>query len=191
MSTHEKKSGAPKSTLPLPSGHAVHAQRRGFTGKHQVSHDAQLEDIASDPYKVADLTLTYQIAETLERHYPAHPWQVAVSHAQGVAMIKLPILMSATQQYVLHISSLKSDPGLKSVVRAGGELLERHNIPRAGFTLTPFLEARDKARNKGKKLLVVDPATVISKLPPEDRYRLQLPELVTSGPRETVRLPTA
>lgn len=137
------------------SRHAIHSTQRGFTGKAQIAHDAALEDIAADPYKSADITLTYQIAEKLERHYPAHPWMVQVTHAGGVAMIKLPLVMKRTEWYVLHISALKVDPGLKLVMRAGGELLERYNIPRAGFNLTPFLEARDKAQPKKKIGLIL------------------------------------
>ena len=163
-----------------PSSHAIHSQRRGFTGKQQAMHEAQLEDIANDPHARADLALTYQIAEKLEQHYPAHPWRVAVSHAQGVAMIKLPILMRADQQYVLHIEALKTDPGLKLVVRAGGDLLERHKMPRAGFSLTPFLEARDAVHNRRKRLLTPDPSKVISKLRQDGAPAIVMPEFETS-----------
>lgn len=113
---------------------AIHSQRRGFTGKTM--------DIEDDPYVQADLALTTRIAAVLERHYPSHPWMVEVSHAKGCAFLSLPIVMKRNVKYVLHISALKSDPGLKAVMRAAGEILERHNIPRAGFDLTAFMEAR-------------------------------------------------
>jgi hypothetical protein len=113
----------------------------GFT-RRTVEYDATGSDGNHDPHVAYDLALTKQIAEILERHYPSHPWMVEVSHAQGVAFISLPIIMRRNQRFVLHIDRLKSDPGLRSVVRAGGELLERHNVPRSGFRLDHFLHAR-------------------------------------------------
>lgn len=113
---------------------AIHSNRRGFTGK--MAH------VDHDEHTAADLALTMRIAETLERHYPAHPWMVQVSHASGCAFIALPLVMKRNEKYVLHIDKLYLDPSLRAVVRAGGELLERLNIPRAGFAIDHFLTAR-------------------------------------------------
>lgn len=119
--------------------HAIHGQRRGFVSQ-KVQYEAPGDGI--DPYMAADLALTKRIAETLERHYPAHPWMVAVTHAQGIAKIKLPVVMSSTEAYVIHLTTIAVDPGLRCVVRAGGELLERYRMPRQQFRLDPFLDAR-------------------------------------------------
>lgn len=116
------------------ANHAIHSTRRGFTAKTL--------DAEHDPYVQADVALTARIAAVLERHYPSHPWMVEVSHAKGCAFLSLPIVMKRNMKYVLHIDALKSDPTLKAVMRAAGEILERHNIPRAGFDLTAFMEAR-------------------------------------------------
>lgn len=121
-------------TSRIRANHAIHAQRRGFTGKSL--------DVENDQHVAADLALTKRIADVLERHYPSHPWMVEVSHAKGCAFVSLPIIMKRNQKYVLHINALKSDPGLRSVMRAAGEILERHNVPRQTFSLTPFLDAR-------------------------------------------------
>lgn len=99
-------------------------------------------DGSADPHAGADLALTKRVAETLERHYPSHPWMVETSHAQGVVMISLPIIQPRNQKFILHIDRLKSDPAFRSVVRAGGEILERYSVPRAGFNLDAFLQAR-------------------------------------------------
>mgnify|MGYP000514636362 CR=1 FL=1 len=117
--------------------HAIHTQRRGFT-----SQTVEIE--TSSAKDAADLALTMKIAETLERHYPGHPWMVQVSHDSGCAFIKLPIVMRSMERYVLHIDKLNMDPSMRAVVRAGGELLERFNMPRTGFSLDPFLDARAK-----------------------------------------------
>ena len=115
---------------------AAHTQRRGVT-----SHTLEIDTPSNKD--AADLALTMRIAETLERHYPGHPWMVQVSHDSGCAFIKLPIVMKSMERYVLHIDKLNMDPALRAVVRAGGELLERYNMPRTGFSLDPFLSARE------------------------------------------------
>lgn len=143
MASPQRRSRAAPAARPAPrpvANHAIHGrQRRGFTDK-SFTHMHHGEDI--DPYLTADVTLMKQISDVLERHYPCHPWMVKVTHKQGVAMIKLPILMGRNDEYVLHINRLKGDPGLRAVVRAGGELLERYNVPRQAFSIDHFLSAR-------------------------------------------------
>lgn len=115
---------------------AIHGQRRGFTSK--------MIDGERDPFFDADLSLTKRIAAILEFHYPAHPWQVEVSHAKGCVFMSLPAVMKRNEKFVLHTEALKTDPGLRSVMRAAGEILERYNMPRMGFKLDDFLAARDR-----------------------------------------------
>jgi hypothetical protein len=98
--------------------------------------------IDHDPHAIADMALAKKVGDALQRHYPDHPWMVEVNHAQGVIMISLPIVMAQNKKFVIHVSSLLADPGLRSVMRAGGEILERYKVPRAGFSLDRFLEAR-------------------------------------------------
>lgn len=85
---------------------------------------------AVDHHKAADFEMTKRIGQTLAQHYPKICWGVRVDHAQGIAMVQIPELMGATGQYVLKLADLASDPGLKAVVRAGGEILERFRLPR-------------------------------------------------------------
>lgn len=123
------------------NNHRLQTTRKtGFT-RQTFGYERQ-GDEAVDPHAGHDLALTKRIAETLERHYPSHPWMVEVSHANGVVFISLPIVMKRNQKFVLHTDNLKVDPGLRAVVRAGGEILERHNVPRSGFRLDHFLHAR-------------------------------------------------
>ncbi len=99
------------------------------------------DDISRDPCKVADLMMVNAISEVVERHYPGHPWFIKVMHAQGVVLISIPLFMGATNQYVVKIHDLKSDPGMRCVIRACGEILERYNIPRQRFDRDHFLNA--------------------------------------------------
>ena len=152
-----------RRSLGATTGQSLHTQKRGFT-KAKVAYDPTDE---IDPYIGADLALTKAIADKLQAHYPAHPWMVKVTHAQGVAMIKLPLVMKRHQEFVLHIDKLKSDPGLRAVVRAGGEILERYNMPRHGFSLERFLDARAEGPYGAKTL--------------RPKPRLFMPEFATSA----------
>jgi glutathione S-transferase len=115
-------------------GHPMH---RGFE-RGRVRHSKGLDE--DDPYLQADLYLTKRIGEMLERHYAGHPWLVEVSHAQGVAMISLPVLMG-DRKYVAHLYALKSDPNLLIMKRFAGEILERYKIHRGKFDATQFVDA--------------------------------------------------
>lgn len=138
----------------MNSNYQIQATKKtGFT-RRTATYDPTGTD-GHDPHAAADMALTKRIAETLERHYPSHPWMVEVSHGQGVAYISLPIVMRRNQKYVLHTNTLASDPGLRAVVRAGGEVLERHNVPRSGFRLDHFLHAREANPINQRRRLII------------------------------------
>lgn len=99
------------------------------------------ESIPEDPFRQRDLFLTNRIAETIDLHYPGHPWKVIVSHQQGVVRIQIPHFMGVQNWYVIKIKNLTSDPGLRRVVRACGEILERYQIPRSNFSRDHFVNA--------------------------------------------------
>jgi hypothetical protein len=85
----------------------------------------------------ADISLAAAVFHVLERHYPGHRWRVNADHAQGIVTVQLQYLDAvrrwANYGYLLKIANLKSDPGMKAVVRAGGELLERYGLSREGM----------------------------------------------------------
>jgi len=109
----------------------------------RFEYDKHGERSEIDPHLQADITMTKRIAVCLEQHYPSHPWMVKVSHAQGIAQISLPILMPKNTYFVLHLHKLYSDPCLRAVMRAGGDILERYDCSRTHFGLDRFLIARD------------------------------------------------
>ncbi len=67
------------------------------------------------------------ILSTLETFYPAHIWRVIISERGGVVQVTLPAIPTR-QGFILHTN--KIDPEMRSVMRAGGELLERYAISR-------------------------------------------------------------
>lgn len=90
-----------------------------------------------------------KISLILTQHYPGHLWAVHVhidAKTRG-AHIKLPVLMQTATTYAIPLDRIGTENDLvRTVVRAGGELLERFRIPRGNLDLNAFLEARQKRR---------------------------------------------
>jgi hypothetical protein len=101
-----------------------------------------------DPHKDWDLMVARAITRVLLGHYRGHFWEVNVSRKQGIASISIPILMGPTEKYFIRLSESITPA---HIIRYGGELLERWNIPRSPMDLPAFLTARERAmRTFGK-----------------------------------------
>lgn len=87
-----------------------------------------------------------KISEVLNFYYPGHAWEVTVDSRQGGAQLRIAVLMTGTQCYFMRFTDLRTEREFRHrVMIAGGDLLERFRIPRGGFQLTAYLEARPKA----------------------------------------------
>jgi hypothetical protein len=102
-----------------------------------TSSDNTLEE---QQQAVRDITIAKRIGEHLDSHYPSHKFRVDVDSPQGIAKISHPLLPKRWF-YVIKLSELFMDPGLKCVMRAGGELLDRFNMPRGRFNRDLWREA--------------------------------------------------
>ena len=83
---------------------------------------------------VADIALCKKIYEVLTKHYPGHPWCVGANSESGAADIKLlyhdPRRPRTNYGYSLNLGSLDDERGMRKVMTAGGELLERYGLAR-------------------------------------------------------------
>lgn len=96
------------------------------------------DDPESDPFAAADVELTKKVAAVLQAYHGNVPFMAEVSHRQGLVTISIPTLMGNGACYAVHIKSLHSDPGMKAIRNACGELLERFRLPRSGFSPSDF-----------------------------------------------------
>lgn len=71
--------------------------------------------------------LIHNVMLKLCKNFPGYDWLVSASDTTGIIDIYLPE-MGGNNAYTLHIAKL--DGNLKKVVKAGGEILERHNLSR-------------------------------------------------------------
>lgn len=114
-------------------------------------HDRQMQtrqmytpplDGAADPHRNFDAFVASRMMEILSHHYPGYPWDVVSNAQQGVVHFGIRVVMGETLRWVIKLAQW-DDLNPKLVIDGGGELLERFNLPRAGFEVMSFIEARD------------------------------------------------
>lgn len=71
-------------------------------------------------------------------------FRVVYDSRNGVILISLPDLMPASRFYIVKIAEFDSDPSLKCITRACGELLERHHLARGRFNADEWHQAQAK-----------------------------------------------
>lgn len=87
----------------------------------------------------AEMRIAKGVGEMLHRQFRGHFWQVEVDIKQGVCLITIPILLG-NWKYNIPLKALRPE----LVMRAGGEILERFNLPRSSIDVAAFCEARGK-----------------------------------------------
>jgi len=119
--------------------------RLGLDGPNEAQREAAM--------KAADMRLVKRIAALLEFHHPGHFFRVTVDHGQRLIRIELPPLLETPYSYNIPISLLATDPGLRIVMRAAGEILERFQMPRSrwdGDAYRSAVRAQPFAANRRK-----------------------------------------
>jgi hypothetical protein len=109
-----------------------------FSFANPVTHERGLFNPYGD-IDAANESLARDVARRLGEFYPNHPWGVMAEIEHGIVKIAL---QGFTQwPYVIHVDTLKADPGMRSVFAAGGEILEKFRMPRQGFSLADWRAA--------------------------------------------------
>jgi hypothetical protein len=127
----------PTPQLIVPTGRKAGHR---WTGQTESNVHTEGQDIP------VEIRWCKRIAGVLEQHYPGYPWFVEVDLKQGIAKVTLPIVFK-NRVYVLHLS--KIDASGRSIVRAGGEMLERIDCGRARIDSDSFEFAVKRYGGKG------------------------------------------
>lgn len=95
--------------------------------KYHIARDAG----GGAPLTSSGATLATNILAMLRNHYThvADGWRVWVNEEGGIVIVK-NLLLSGQMGMIIPVRSIDTD--YKSIVRYGGELLERYRIARAG-----------------------------------------------------------
>jgi hypothetical protein len=114
------------------------ADSRLFRFNEAPSHEWGLFN-ASGRFDAANEAMCKRVGNKLAQTYPGHPFGVIAEVEHGIVKV---CLQGFTQwPYVIKVDTLKGDPSLRSVVKAGGELLERLKMPRKGFSFADWRAA--------------------------------------------------
>ncbi len=96
-----------------------------------------MEITAVPGHKLGDATLATRAVNLLTKHYPGFEWQVRINDENYYGLMEVinltlndSLWANCPYGYVLHLYTVYQDPGLKCVIMAGGEILERANIYR-------------------------------------------------------------
>lgn len=122
----------------------VRAERQERVGERQMEKRTLYTpplDGSADPHCEFDMFISKRIEEILQHHYPGYTWDAKVSAQQGLIWFNIPVLMGETLYWAIKLKQW-DDLNSKLVIDGGGELLERMNLPRKGFEVMSFLEAR-------------------------------------------------
>eukprot|EP01030_Chromulinospumella_sphaerica_P021264 gene21264-21194_t len=90
----------------------------------------------------ANEALCKLIGEKLNNEFPGHPWVVRSEIEHGI--VKIEMQGFAQWPMTIKVANLKGDSSMALVKRYAGELLERLNLPRAGFSLDDWRSAVHK-----------------------------------------------
>ena len=86
-----------------------------------------------------DVTLEISLLSELQKHYPGHYWMVECNIRQGMINV-YNLLLSGKYGFRLQLGGIFSYSQVAAdVMRAGGELLERFNLPRGKFNVEKWL----------------------------------------------------
>ena len=85
------------------------------------------------------------VGQVLEKHYPGYRWYVNCEWWTGVVTVK-NLNIHGDYGFVLYLQELLNDLELNGVMRAGGELLERCNLPRRNMRPEEVFELKRDLR---------------------------------------------
>lgn len=90
-----------------------------------------------DDYAGFDLRIAEGVCMILEKVYFGYKWRVLCESRQGIVVFKIPALMGPTLWYVIKLGQYP-DLNPELIVRCGGELLERMNLPRTAIDMAAY-----------------------------------------------------
>lgn len=95
---------------------------------------------AEDPHKDYDMWVARRAMALLKAAYPGHFWCVVSDAKHHILKISIPVLMGVCHWYVINLRTHEMVP--RTVILAGGEILERYGLTRGALQEAAFLDAR-------------------------------------------------
>ena len=115
-----------------------------MSSKVTVQHEGKfklVDSFVDDPNKMVMkaqlINLSKDVAAVLDRHYPGWLWAIRPDEGGGIIDI-FSLRIDAEWGYTLHTAKLQEDVDRRSVIQAGGEILERYGMPRGPYSYTAW-----------------------------------------------------
>ena len=99
-------------------------------------------DGSDDGPTLPEINYMKKVAEVLLKHYPDHLWMVHVSFKMGMCDVK-NMRLSGEWGFRIKLSEIDHDPMMKTVIRAGGELLERYKLARGTYDVDVYSDLHE------------------------------------------------
>jgi len=116
----------------------------GTTGfgrpRRVIQHKVEAPSVGGEDRTAYELWVARRAFDLLEAAYPGHLWLVDCDLAKGGVAISIPVLMGGNWVYFIRMADLAP----RTVIIAGGELLERYCLARGAIRPDQFVEAREK-----------------------------------------------
>lgn len=105
-------------------------------------------DERDDPHAEWNQMVAKAMFRVLLAAYPGHFWEVVVDREKGIAWITIPLLLGNWR----YLFKLSEDIQPHHITNAGGEILERFNIPRSALNIADFINAKKLAVSKASHI---------------------------------------
>lgn len=123
----------------IKEGVAEKARSDAPTVKLRQSYIPPL-DGTEDTVAQFDTWIALQVAKVLTHYYYGYDWHVVADSRQGIVHFAIPSLMGPTLRYIIRLAQY-DHLDKRMIVRAGGELLERMNLPRRAVDVPEYYAA--------------------------------------------------
>lgn len=114
--------------------------RQGVT-MQMVSAYVPPLDGTDDLVKEFDIHIAKGVLDILARKYFGYSWHVMAETRQGIIAFGIPELMGPTLRYIIRLAEF-TDLNADLIIKCGGELLERMNLPRSQIDMAAYATAR-------------------------------------------------
>lgn len=84
----------------------------------------------------------------LHKHYPGWQWAIQINQFGGMMNV-FNLHLHDTWGYAIRIIEAERDPSRNIFVKAGGEILERFKMPRAGISMSRLMAMKRDHRGRG------------------------------------------
>lgn len=117
-----------------------HVKGRAGTPRVQVQSRVTPSSLSDPERDQRDMQMARGVGRLLHATYEGHFWSVEVDSRQGICLVGI-VLLLGNWKYKIPLTQLTP----AAVIRAGGEILERFNIPRSSIDVAAFVNAKQRA----------------------------------------------